>query len=47
MNYTKPDVYTLGDAGAVIEIINPAKPYTYFLRRHLEAPQMHAGVRPG
>ena len=27
MNYTKPEVNTLGDATNVIELINPAKPF--------------------
>jgi hypothetical protein len=31
MYYTKPEVNTLGDATSVIELINPAKPYIYFL----------------
>jgi hypothetical protein len=31
MNYKKPEVSTLGDATNVIELINPAKPFIYFL----------------
>jgi hypothetical protein len=27
MNYTKPEVSTLGDATKVIELINPSKPF--------------------
>jgi hypothetical protein len=27
MNYTKPEVSTLGYATKVIELVNPAKPY--------------------
>ena len=31
MNYTKPEVSTLDHAAKVIQIINPQKPFIYFL----------------